>query len=118
MEWEGDGKKMRFQETEEPNLWRIVEVELGVVRGLMSIYVDDVMLAGQDRVIEAARARMEEGEWKLSPAEWATAEVPMRFCGFEVYKRQEGYLVNQKAFAEDLVGDPGEHGHLELQAAG
>ena len=27
----------------------------------------------------------------------------MRFCGFEVYKKDEGYLVNQKAFAEDLV---------------
>ena len=61
------------------------------------------MLAGKDEVIEAARARMDDGDWKLSPAEWATAEVPMRFCGFEVYKKDEGYLVNQKAFAEDLV---------------
>ena len=103
MEWEGDGKRMKFLETEEPNLWRIIEVETGVVRGLMSIYVDDVMLAGEDKIIEAAKARMEDGDWKLSPAEWATAEVPMRFCGFEVYKKDEGYLVNQKAFAEDLV---------------
>ena len=103
MEWEGDGKRMKFLETEEPNLWRIIEVETGVVRGLMSIYVDDVMLAGEDEIIEAAKARMEDGDWKLSPAEWATAEVPMRFCGFEVYKKDDGYLVNQKAFAEDLV---------------
>ena len=78
----------------------IIEAETGVVQGLMSIYV---MLAGKDEVIEAARARMDDGDWKLSPAEWATAEVPMRFCGFEVYKKDEGYLVNQKAFAEDLV---------------
>lgn len=33
----------------------------------------------------------------------ATEEVPMRFCGFEVYKKGEGYLVNQKTFAEDLT---------------
>ena len=58
MEWEGGGKKMKFLETEEPNLWRIIEAETGVVQGLMSIYVDDVMLAGKDDVIEAARARM------------------------------------------------------------
>ena len=53
---------------EEPNLWRIVEVDSGVVQGLMSIYVDDVMLAGEDEIIEAARAKMDEGDWKLSPA--------------------------------------------------
>ena len=80
--------------------------ELGCCAGVdvhWSIYVDDVMLAAEDQVIEAARARMDEGEWRLSSPEWATAEVPMRFCGFEVYKTREGYLVNQKAFAEDLV---------------
>ena len=71
MEWEGDGKRMKFVETEEPNLWRIIET--GVVRGLMSIYVDDVTLAGEDNVIEAARARMDDGDWKLSPAQMATA---------------------------------------------
>ena len=71
---------------------------MGAVQG----YVD-VMLTGEDEIIEAARAKMDEGDWRLSPAEWATEEVPMRFCGFEVYKKDEGYLVNQKAFAEDLV---------------
>ena len=51
------------------------------------------MLAGEDEIIEAARAKMDEGDWRLSPAEWATEEVPMRFCGFEVYKKDEGYPV-------------------------
>ena len=99
-----DGVGRRWKEDEIPgDRGAEPEVQTGVVRGLMSIYVDDVMLAGEDKVIEAARARMDDGDWKLSPAEWATAEVPMRFCGFEVYKKDEGYLVNQKAFAEDLV---------------
>ena len=98
MEWEGDGKRMKFLETEEPNLWRIIEVETGVVRGLMSIYVDDVMLAGEDKAIETARARMDDGDWKLSPAEWATADV--------------------RGGPGGQVGHQGGYGGVELKAAG
>ena len=102
MEWDGGGKKLRFAKTKEPNLWHIVEVETGPTVGLMSIYVDDVLLAGEDEVINSARARMDGRNWMLSPAEQATSEVPLRFCGFEIYKK-DGYLINQKAFAEDLT---------------
>ena len=35
MRWECGGVQMRFVETEEPNLWRIAEVESETVRGLM-----------------------------------------------------------------------------------
>ena len=69
-------------------------MDSGAVQGLMSIYADDVMLAGEDKIIEVARAKMDEGKWRLSPAEWATAEVPMRFCGFEICHTDKGYLVN------------------------
>ena len=86
-----------------PNLCHIVEVESGLTVGLMSIYVDDVLLAGEEEVIHSARARMHGGNWKLSPAERATSEVQLRFCGFEIYKKDDGYLINQKAFAEDLT---------------
>lgn len=47
----------------------------GECQGLMSIYVHDALLAGEDEVIEAAKEKMDEGDWRLSPAEWATEET-------------------------------------------
>ena len=75
MSWDSGCLEMKFLETGEPNLWRIVEVDGGECRGLMSIYVHDALLAGEDEVIEAAKEKMDEGDWRLSPAEWATEET-------------------------------------------
>ena len=69
---EGLKWEMKFEITEEPNLWKIIgsRVEgMDLVEkhmGFMSIYVDDVLMTAKKEVIIAA-VRCIEKEWALSP---------------------------------------------------
>ena len=99
---------MKFEVTEEPNLWKIAGSRMegpGLVEqhmGFMSIYVDDVLMAAKKEVILAA-AKCIEGEWPLSELEWPSEEVPLRYCGFEMWSTAEGFDLKQSAYAKELV---------------
>ena len=109
--WEDEnGAKwdMKFGVTEEPNLWKIIGTRadgvdlLEVHMGFMSIYVDDVLMAAKKDVIIAAMKRIEI-EWPLGDPEWPTEEDPLRLCGFEIWRTEEGFNLNQSAYAKELV---------------
>ena len=76
---------MKFEVTEEPNLWKIIGSHVEGIdlierhMGFMSIYMDDVLMAAKQEIIKAVK-RIEQ-EWPLSDIEWPSEEEPLRYCG-------------------------------------
>ena len=95
-----------FEQTKEENMWRLMEAipgEQPQQKGLMSIYVDDVLYAAEPLVLKAAAKAVDEC-WKCSPLEVATTTGAVRFCGMEIFQGQEGgYHVVQEAYTKDLL---------------
>eukprot|EP00438_Fugacium_kawagutii_P036614 Skav217824 [mRNA] locus=scaffold889:271892:280114:- [translate_table: standard] len=106
---EHDGQRFSgtFERTEDDNLWRIVETDEEnnqVWRGLMSVYVDDLLLAGDLPVVKAAWNALSK-VWALSDMDWAEVDQPLKYCGFEICrdKDQDGYHVRQHMYQRDML---------------
>lgn len=93
-----------FKKTKDDNMWRLEEKELdsGHVcwSGLMSVYVDDILLAGgeeEEAVPGAMRALSRP--WAMSSVEWA------KYCGFEVSEDPDGngFRVNQHMYGQEML---------------
>ena len=69
------------------NLWRLIEVSTNTGQetwvGLMSVYVDDLLMSGEPETIQAAMNAVAQ-KWTVSPVEWASSDKPLRYCGFEI----------------------------------
>eukprot|EP00438_Fugacium_kawagutii_P007098 Skav200526 [mRNA] locus=scaffold2291:63661:70974:+ [translate_table: standard] len=104
----GTSWKGNFTKAGDENLWHLVEEETTtgerVVRGLMSVYVDDLMLTGEEPAVVAAAEAL-ANKWSISPLDWATADEPARYCGFEVYADAggDGYHINQQKYELELL---------------
>ena len=109
---EEDGKKWKgtFKRAADQHLWHLQEecLESGEVckRGLMAIYVDDVLLAAGDPVATCALKAIAE-VWECAEPERATLEKPVSFCGFEIQQnsseRGGGFRLHQHSYEEELI---------------
>lgn len=108
--------KGSFIKTADENLWRLEEVDQTsaemVWSGLMSVYVDDILLSGEEEAVGAALKAL-SSTWATSSAEWASTTNPVHFCGFEVTMDEGGggLHLSQKKYEQELlarwpVGDP------------
>ena len=79
-------------------------------RGLMAVYVYDVLLAASDPVAACALGSIAE-VWECAEAERATMDKSMSSCGFEVQQnsseRGGGFRFHQHSYEEELVGKGG-----------
>ena len=97
----------RFVHSKDENLWRLVEVnqETGAENwaGLMSVYVDDILVAGEPKTVKLAMEAI-QSKWTLSEVEWA-ADKPLRYCGFEVSMGAagDGFYVSQSMYEQELL---------------
>ena len=97
----------RFVHSKDENLWRLVEVnqETGAENwaGLMSVYVDDILVAGEPKTVKLAMEAI-QSKWTLSEVEWA-ADNPLRYCGFEVSMGAagDGFYVSQSMYEQELL---------------
>ena len=103
MQWEVNGSVCTFEETAERHLWRIKchdqpEQEVG----FLMVYVDDMMLVGQEDHLRGAMDAV-RGEWKCSDPEWLSSEKSMRFCGFEIRKSGEDICLHQEGYTLNLI---------------
>ena len=113
--WSDETKDYMLQSTSEPNLWKILGRgrELGSEKiglktklswnceGYMVVYVDDLLVVGEDPVIKATLKKVQD-TWTCSTPEWAD-EKPMKFCGFEIRKTAEGLEVGQQSYTAELL---------------
>lgn len=123
-----DRSKVRgyFTKTADENLWRLEETETisgQLWSGLMSVYVDDILMSGEEEAIAAALTTL-QSTWATSSVEWASPTTPVHFCGFEVTIDEEGdgYRVSQKKYEQELltrwkVGMPLSFPHFKLGEA-
>ena len=72
--------------------------------GLLSVYVDDLLVAAED---EAARAAMKAIEkiWAISEVEIAEVNKPIKYCGFEIEVSADGdgFVISQKKYQQELM---------------
>ena len=97
-----------FVKTPEANLWRIEERETlsGQTHwtGLLTVYVDDLLLTGETETLEAAFSTL-SSVWAVSEVEWATKTKPVKFCGFEilVHSQDDGLVLSQQGYEKEMI---------------
>ena len=103
--WKGS-----FHRAADQHLWHLKEqcLETGEVRnrGLMAIYVDDVLMAAEDDVAVCALKAI-ASVWECADAEKATLAEAITFCGFEIQQNEKehggGYRLHQHSYENELV---------------
>ena len=105
---DGEDYAGRFVHSGDDNMWRLVEVNIKTGQetwaGLMSVYVDDLLVSAQPETIQAAMDAVAK-MWTISTVEWASTDKPLRYCGFEVLADDDGdgFQVSQKMFEQELL---------------
>ena len=101
----------------EENLWlvrRRDSQEGAKVEGLALVYVDDVMLFGAEEVVEKGLQCFRK-TWETSEPTWVTAKEPVRYCGMELSRTEQGdYFANQCSYLREVVR---RHGMEDLCSA-
>ena len=106
MEWEADEKLMVFKAADtDPNVWKLVEAEEGITpetRGLMLVYVDDLLILGEKALVQATLQRVAK-KWEISTPEWLGGLKPVRFLGLDIWRTEEGIFINQECYIRDVL---------------
>ena len=98
-----------FKKTKDDNMWRLEKKELdsGHVcgSGLMSVYVDDILLAGEEEETVQGAMRALSRPWAMSSVEWAEVNKLLKYCGFEVSEDPDGngFRVNQHMYEQEML---------------
>ena len=111
MQWEEDGLQMSFVPLlTDPNVWKIMASGEGFYdeeRGLMLVYVDELMLLGPERTVRKCLERISQ-EWELSTPEWLNRLKAVRFLGMGVLKVPQGIFLSQEDYIKELLQKNGE----------
>ncbi|CAE7295290.1 GIP, partial [Symbiodinium necroappetens] len=91
-------------ETEE-NVWKILFEGCDEVKGILLIYVDDLLMLSTTPIIKAVYQWLTE-EWKCSPLQWMDEEH-LRFLGVELRPMGSGIHVSQSGYIRDLLRQHG-----------
>ena len=106
MTWEVENEEFYFEPMiSEPNLWRVMKKEKVVQdsqRGLMLVYVDDLLILSEDKVVRGAIEVISQ-RWEVSSPEWLNEENPTKFLGVEIWEFEEGIFVNQEKYLVDVL---------------
>ena len=104
------------QALSEPNLW-VVEDEVASMRGVVLVYVDDMLIAGEEGVPESILKEVQR-QWETSEPEWVTEEKSTKFLGMEISRSGTAIKTAQEAFIlERLAVNLGEDWEKERDAA-
>ena len=97
-----------FHKTTDENLWRLEEVDLETGErhwtGLMSVYVDDILMTGEEAALSAGLTSL-QATWTTSSVEWASAQTPVHFCGFEITAdgAGDGFHLSQRQYEQEIL---------------
>ena len=106
--WMYNDVRYYLEQTEEMHLWRVrADGDSGSSpHGFLATYVDDILVTAPDGLAQALLEHLRT-LWQCSPAEVASWENPMRFCGYELRETQHGYLITQQNYIRDMCGKHG-----------
>ena len=105
--WTLDEKEYQLRRTPEPNVWYIARdgfhaEDQDEVCGLVTIYVDDILVTAPQPLAKAALDRIQQ-EWTCSEVEWVNSESWTKFCGVELRRDAQGLLVGQPSYVKELL---------------
>ena len=104
------------QALSEPNLW-VVEDEAASMKGVVLVYVDDMLIAGEGDVPEMILKEVQR-QWETSQPERVTEEKSTKFLGMEISRKGTALKAAQEAFVlERLAVNLGEDWEKERDAA-
>eukprot|EP00439_Symbiodinium_sp_Y106_P003481 s9170_g1.t1 len=84
--------------------WWVLKNQAGVIIALIIIYVDDILLLGEEPTI-CAIAETIQKTWKTFPLAILTSECPLRFLGMELEIEPEtnNLYLNQRGYIEEIL---------------
>ena len=117
-EWEIEGAKYKVAKTAQDDMWAIKsqngDEEEWRLAGLCATYVDDIIIAGEEKVIREFHKKVRE-HWKIGEPSWVgEGREPVRFLGMEVEKRGRDFVIHQRAYLENLFLEYEEQGRSSL----
>jgi len=98
----------RFVKNPDDNMWRLEETDVNSKEvhwaGLMSIYVDDLLVTAEDGAAEAAIQSIAD-VWAISEIEKAEVDKPVKYCGFEIEVAPDldGFLLSQRKYEQEML---------------
>ena len=101
MEWNDGEESYRLKRTPETHLWNI-ENKSGELVGAVVVYVDDLLVVAERSKIDGVFGAIKR-TWQCSFEEKVTKDAWMRFCGYEMKKTENGVMIAQPGFTEDLL---------------
>ena len=115
LRWTSNGCSMRFQQTAEKHVWRVVqEGQEGSDHGYVAVYVDDLLFAVTKEHLTGVVTAL-KGAWQCSEPEFVTQDRAMRFCGFELqWVQGEGLRLSQEGFITEMLKRRNVHGESKF----
>jgi hypothetical protein len=116
MSWEGrEGNIALEPMVGDPNIWKMVQLKEGweeVTKGLILVYVDDLLIMGPEPLIQECIKKISE-EWEISKPEWLGKDRGVKFLGMDIWLTEEGAFLHQGSYLKELLKRNGEeHGPL------
>ena len=111
MSWESTatGQKLRLRLTPEPHLWKVTAMDSEVAVAYLGIYVDDIVVVSEDATMKEVMNQLQQ-VFQMSPFEQVSESKPISFCGYEIYKDDNGYSLRQEKYAKELLNRRNIHG--------
>ena len=84
--------------------WWVLKDTKGGIRALIIIYVDDILLMGEEEMIRGVVATIQK-EWNTSPLTFLLPGEPIGFLGTELEMSQDQTVVylNQRSYVEEIA---------------
>ena len=97
------GRRWKMTATPECHLWRIEEEGSQQTHAYLGVYVDDLLMVGEDEVCESAMKFLAT-KFQMQPYEKVTTEKGIVFCGYEIEKEANGdYVLSQSKYVEEML---------------
>ena len=113
LRWEDEHDQYTLEETAEKHIWK-VKGRKDTMEGVIAVYVDDFLVAMPEERLAAAFQAIKK-KWRCSDEEIVNTEKSMRFCGYEIKKKQQGgFWLSQSGYLADVLKKRNVEG-VELQ---
>ena len=87
-------------------MWRIkkkvADGDDGTPLGFLLTYVDDMLILGGDQLVKSTAGAIGK-KWQCFAPQYLQENVPMRFCGFELTKVEQGIRLDQFGYTQELL---------------